>query len=610
MRRFPAVPGLCLLVMLAILTGMTGRTGAPARSADAPKVDAIPDRSPCDIVLTADEEYLLTANRTSNSVSLVKLAIGKVVAEAAVGKRPAGIALTPDGKHVLVSGSYSGDLTVIAIDGDKLTKSGRVPLGFEPNGIAVAPDGKVAYVALTSAGAVAVVDLKGLKEVARITTGKWPRQLALSADGKRLAVGVSGDGGVAVIDTDKRERLYLEDFVGLNLGQMQISADGKYVYFPWIASRQMATTIGNIKEGWVLGSRLGRVRLDGRVRREAIALDPPGLAVADPHGLALSPDEKTLVASASGTHELLVFRMAGLPWQDFGGPGDHMNPQLLKDKDRFHRIELGGRPMAVRFAKDGKRVFVANYLSNDVQVVDLEGRKVTRTISLGGPKEPSLVRRGEAIFHDGRRSVDQWYSCHSCHHEGHAGAVTMDTRNDGRIGFAKTVPSLRHVTKTGPWNWHGWQKDLGDVVQKSFVDSMQGKRASDDDLNAMLAFLDTLAPPPNPYRDADGNPTEAAKRGEKVFQGAKAACARCHSGEYFTDGKIHNVGLGKPNDRYKGHNPPTLLGIYDRVLYLHDGRSRSLEDLLKGPHNPDKVTGNGDLTPDELRDLIEYLKSL
>jgi hypothetical protein len=53
-----------------------------------------------------------------------------------------------------------------------------------------------------------------------------------------------------------------------------------------------------------------------------------------------------------------------------------------------------------------------------------------------------------------------------------------------------------------------------------------------------------------------------------------------------------------------------LLGIYDRVLYLHDGRARSLEEVLTGPHNPARVTGRGELSADELKDLLAYLRSL
>src|SRR5262245_28473571 len=90
---------------------------------------------------------------------------------------------------------------------------------------------------------------------------------------------------------------------------------------------------------------------------------------------------------------------------------------------------------------------------------------------------------------------------------------------------------------------------------------------------------------------------------------AETGCNRCHSGAYFTDGGIHDVGLGSPGDAYKGFNPPSLLGCYDHMLYLHDGRARSLEEVLKGPHSPAKVSGK-ELTETELKDLIEYLKAL
>jgi hypothetical protein len=391
---------------------------------------------------------------------------------------------------------------------------------------------------------------------------------------------------------------------------MQVTADGKYVYFPWIVYRHNPITRTNIQRGWVLASRVARVRLDSKARRDAIALDPSGQAVSDPHGLALSPDEQWLAVAASGTHELLVFRVPGLPFQDYGGPGDHIDPNLLKDPDRFYRIPLGGRPMAVRFSRDGKHVFVANYLLNAIQVVDIEARTLVRSIALGGARETSLARRGEAFFYDAKRSLDQWYSCHSCHYEGHTNAQAMDTRNDGNNGTFKTVLSLRNVTHTGPWTWHGWQKDLGNAVRKSVTDTMQGPEPSAADVQAMLAYLETLRVPPNPYRNPDGSMVEAARRGEKVFTSPRAGCARCHAGPYFTDGKIHSVGTGSRLDVYKGYNPPSLLGIYDRVLYLHDGRSTDLDQVLRGPHSPERVTGQGGLSDAELNDLIAYLKCL
>jgi DNA-binding beta-propeller fold protein YncE len=562
-----------------------------------------------DLVLTADETRIVTVNQVSNSITLVDLATGQVVAEAACGDRPTSAAVTPDGKRVLATASFSGELFIFKLTNDNLHCINSVMLGFEPRGVAISPDGKIAYVALSTGATIAVVDIGEARVVDRIDVGRWPRFIALSPDGSRLAVGCSGDGGVSVVDTVARKQLYLEDFVGLNLGQMQVSADGTQVYFPWIVYRQTPITPDNIQRGWVLASRIARVSLAGLARREAIALDPRGQAVGDPHGLALSPDEQTLVCTASGTHELLVFKLPGLPFQDYGGPGDHIDPALLADNDRFARIPLGGRPMAVRYSKRGDQVYVANYLLNAIQVVDMTSRTLARTIELSPARPPSLARQGEAIFYDARRSLDQWYSCHSCHYEGHTNAVTMDTRNDGRFGNFKTVLSLRGVAQTGPWFWHGWATDFRTALRKSMTETMLGEKPSDHDVEAVAAFVESLQLPPNPHRES-GRLSESAIRGEAVFQSEKAGCAQCHPAPYFTDGQTHDVGLGAPTDAYDAYNTPSLRGVHDRVRLLHDGRGQSLDEVLSGSHSPKKVTSLGELSAEELTDLVAYLKSL
>jgi YVTN family beta-propeller protein len=583
------------LSMLAIASG--------ARAAEV-------DRSPVDLVVSPDEAWLVTVNQTSDSVSLVDVAQGKVVAELPCGHHPSAAAISADGRRVLVTATYSGGLHCFDLDGGVLTAAGSIAVGFHPIGVAIAPDVRMAYVALEAAAAVAVVDLDKKQVVGQIAVGRWPRYLALSPDGSRLAVGTSGDQSLSVVDTAARKLLYQERLQGLNLGHLVASAAGDYVYFPWMIYRQNPIDARNIQAGWVLGSRIARVRLDGPARREAMTLDERGKAVADPHGIGLTSDEQWLVASASGTHELLVYRLPGLVLQDFGGPGDHIDPRLAHDDDRYYRVPLGGRPMGLRIAKDDRHVFVTNYLTNAVQVVDLDRRQVARTISVGGPEMASLARRGEAIFYDAQRSLDQWYSCHSCHYEGGTNATVMDTLNDGSIRTFKTVLPLHNVAKTEPWTWHGWQRDLGAAMRKSLTETMLGPRPTESEVAALVAFLSSLESPPNPHRKTDGALTEAAKRGEQVFQGAKAGCASCHRGECFTDGEIHDVGLSSPRDEYEGYNTPSLLGLYHRIRLLHDGRAKSLDEVLTGPHNPNQVTGRGELTDAERNDLIEYLKSL
>lgn len=566
------------------------------------------DRSPVDLVLGSSEAWLATVNQTSDSVSLVRVSDGVILDEAAVGHHPVAIALAPDGKTLLVSGHYSGVITLLEVAGGKLKTAGQIDVGYQPHGIALSPDGRTAYVACTASAEVAVVDVANRKVIKRIAVGRWPRHVALSPDGSRLAVATSGDRGVTIVDTRTRKAAYQEQFVGLNIGQMRASKDGRYVWFPWMVYRNNSITPNNIRLGWVMASRIARVRLDGPARREAMSLDPQGKAIADVHGLGLTSDESRLVVSAAGTHELLVYRTEGLPLKDFGGT-DHIEPDLLADSDRFYRIELGGRPLGLRVGKDDRTVYVANYLGNSVQVVDIADRKVARTISLGGAAEPSLARRGETIFYDARRSLDQWYSCHTCHYEGGTTSVPTDTTNDGTAFTFKTVLPLYHLHETGPWTWHGWQTDLQAAMKKSLTETMLGPQPTDDDASAMLAYLQSLELPPNPFRAKDGSLSRAAERGKIVFHSDKAACATCHSGPHFTDGQIHDVGLGSPRDRYKGFNTPSLLGVYGKVKLLHDGRVDSLEAVLTGPHAPEKVAGSK-LSDADVTDLVEYLKSL
>ncbi len=250
-------------------------------------------------------------------------------------------------------------------------------------------------------------------------------------------------------------------------------------------------------------------------------------------------------------------------------------------------------------------------------MVDVENGALVQAIALGGPKTPSLARRGEMLFHDASRSFNQWYSCNTCHSDGHTNGLDFDTLNDGRQDLSalhlrsrKKVPTLRRVALTQPWTWHGWQTRLEDAMVESFTKSMQGSRPSADDVTALIAYLETLDYPRNPYRMSDGSPSTAAQRGETVFRSARLACNTCHGGPELTDGKIHIAGLEESDDAYVGYNPPSLRGVYDKDPYLHDGRSKSLEEALSGPHNPDAVTGLGALNENELADLIAYLKSL
>jgi YVTN family beta-propeller protein len=601
------------LVFLALGLALTGASSR----ADETGTTAEPDRSPISLALTSDGSRLLVANQTNGSVAWVDSTLGKLLREVKTGDRPSGVAVSKDGKLGVVAHWYGYDLAILDLSDDRAEVLGRVEVGPEPRGVAIAADGRTCYVAVGASNEVVRVDLVDRKVTARVEVGREPRGLAITPDGSRLVVGNARGQSISVVDLGKFAVERTLPMLADNLRQVAVSPDGRYAYVAAMNNRGFATSQRNIDLGWVLGQRVVRVMLDGSEPAENVSLDPRGEAAGDVHGLALGGGGKLFAVACGGTHEVLLLRedRKPLPWRN-GVGRDVIDGDLLADKARFRRVALGGRPTELAFAPDGKTLYVANYLANAIQVVDAGSAALTRSIALGGPEAPSRVRRGEALFHDAFRSANHWYSCNTCHSDGHTNGLDFDTLNDGwqdqsssHLRSRKKVPTLRRVALTGPWTWHGWQDTLDDAMVESFTKSMQGKRPNRDEVEALVAYLATLEFPRNPHRLADGGLTPAARRGEALFRSKKTNCASCHSGPEFTDGKNHDVGLNERGDVYKGHNPPSLRGVYDKDPFLHDGRARTLREALTGDHAPEALGGEP-ISESELEDLIAYLKSL
>ncbi len=612
-RRLVRVLWLASAALAALSAVATVATlpGLSARTVDA---GAEPHRSPIAIAVLPDGKRLLTANQTSNSVSLVDLESGTVLAELETGEKPAGIAVTRDGKTALVTHWYGYDVAILGVEQGALAVNARITVGPEPRGVVIAGDDSTAYVAVGVTNEVVKIDIGGRSITGRLGVGREPRGLALSKDGATLAVGNARGGSISLIDTAGWTVRATTAVDGVNLRQVLIDDASKYAYAANMKNLRFATTRNNIDQGWVLGQRVTRVPLDGSKGFETLSLDPQGKAASDAHGLAMSRDGKMLAVSLGGSHDLMIFRAdePPLPWRA-NGSRDLIAQELIRSKDRFKRVNLGGRPTELAFAADGKTLYVTNYLLDSVQVVDALEGTVVKEIHLGGPKEPDLERRGEAVFHDATRSFNQWYSCNTCHSDGHTNGQDFDTLNDGwqdnstlHRRSRKKVPTLRGVADTGPWTWHGWQEGLEDAMVESLTKSMQGPKPSADDVAALIAYLKTLEFPKNPNLPL----SEAAQRGRAIYRSSKAACNTCHGGDHLTDGKVHDLGLGERGDVYVGHNPPSLIGVYDKDPYMHDGRAATLRATLIEHHNPEDVTGGGALGDDELADLIEYLKTL
>jgi YVTN family beta-propeller protein len=87
-------------------------------------------------------------------------------------------------------------------------------------------------------------------------------------------------------------------------------------------------------------------------------------------------------------------------------------------------------------------------------------------------------------------------------------------------------------------------------------------------------------------------------------------CVTCHFPPLYTDRNRHNVGTKMANDTESSFDVPHLNNIYDSSPYLHNGIAETLEEIWTRYNPEDRHGVTNDMTKDQLNDLIEYLMTL
>ena len=144
-----------------------------------------------------------------------------------VGAVPKYIAITPDGKRLLVTNWCSYSLSVIDVATAKVTST--ITLGAYPRGIAITADSKRAYVAIMGTTTIAQVNLTNMEFITFAAGGRGPRHIVLSPDDRWLYATLNGTGVVVKIDTTNRAVVNTVR-TGNNPRSMAISADGTALY--------------------------------------------------------------------------------------------------------------------------------------------------------------------------------------------------------------------------------------------------------------------------------------------------------------------------------------------------------------------------------------------
>ena len=166
----------------------------------------------------------------------------KLIDTVTVGKQPSGLAISHDGKLVLIANRAGKSISVLSIEGSTVKHLTDVDLGQEAAAVAIAPDGKRALAVMNLANKVAVLAIDGqtvtYDKAADIAVGANPYNVDITPDGKFAIIGSTGAGRdnadplTTIALTGPHPHVTAITTVGTGPEGMAISPDGKYFVTP------------------------------------------------------------------------------------------------------------------------------------------------------------------------------------------------------------------------------------------------------------------------------------------------------------------------------------------------------------------------------------------
>jgi len=572
---------------------------------------------PIAVEASKDGKRLFVANKVGRSLMSIDLQKGTVLKSLELPSEPTDMALSPEGKALYVT-CAAAESTIAVIDTEAFKIVRSIPAGHTACGPSVSPDGSKLYVCNRFNDEVVVIDIKTSKPLAKVKVTCQPIDSAVTPDGRHLVVanhqplkpanGILVQAVATVIDctTLKATPIELPDGA-INCREVCITSDSKQALITHgIGNYTLVTS--QVNGGWINTAAMSVIDIDKKEFDCNTLLDSVFRGAANPWGLALADNGKTLCIAQSGTHDVSIIDMPAMlkeirAFIEYLGPlgGDNLIEECRR------RVKLPGngpRDMVVI----GSKAYVAEHFSDTIAVVDLANASedaVPGTIRLSADVKLSLVRRGEMLFHDARLCYEEWQSCASCHADGRADALNWDLLNDGG-GSPRNTKSLLYAHKTPPSMALGVRETAKASVIAGIEHILFADEIDDDHVEAIYAYVKSLKPLPSPHL-VKGELSEAARRGKRIFN--NTACRMCHSGPLYTDCRMHTV---VPSSEYGEEkiDTPTLIELWRTPPYLNDGRYTNLQDLfIKGKHG----SSMGDvekLTKEEVDDLAKFLLSL
>ncbi len=604
-------------------------------------------------VLVGSDDTIYVTNRLGRSVSVIHKGDWSEAARIEVGVEPVGMALSTDGKTLLVVSSTAAGTsdfgTLTAIDVATLQAKWVLPVGEEPRSVAVIDDRR-AFVSLFKSGDLVEIDLT---QPSVTHSGS-----SLYAQLYRSALGNTASNGKKAVSPNSFEASTVHPRA---MAGLVLSPDGKRIYATALMDSESSLTStgprgtpgpsgttepanpsgsgdasyggGGCRPGAVTAPSLVTFDSDGTPRVDdlsgcqmEVASDrPPTVLQAGTKGGTVQ-GPSAVVVNTTGTWLFVVNQQSNNVAVVATGSDEIRNASTDDHRSRFvvpsnlrSLVQVGAGPTGIALTSDDRKAYV--YSSFDHTLTVLIGGESGTVVSSGRSLRladdvlsPDVVAGRKLFFSASDPRMNDpstGIACASCHLEG---------REDGHVWIfgdgPRQTPSLagRMTEQTAPFHWSGEFPDLGEFMTHTVQQRMGGTGTTPEMLGQLKAYISSIPAAENANRLS--TPNDAQVRGAHVFQ--KAQCNSCHAGDALTNNGFADVGtrvMGGPHpdlglELRSGLNTPSLLGLARSAPYLHDGSAPTLKArLLRGKANNLHGT-TASLSDQEVDDLVEYLKVL
>lgn len=150
----------------------------------------------------------------------------ELINQTEVGKNPAHVDFTQNGKYAVVANN--GDNTVSVIDMSSYKVTETIETGKGPHGLRIASDNTFAFVANMGEDSISIISLVNFSQLNKRTLGKNPVTTAIAPNGVTVLATLKGEDALVLYDTGDGKIDKIS--IGKGPAQVFVQSDGMYAF--------------------------------------------------------------------------------------------------------------------------------------------------------------------------------------------------------------------------------------------------------------------------------------------------------------------------------------------------------------------------------------------